>query len=158
MKKLLILPILFLVSLVHGQGVTCLSTQCVATQARAGDTALIGAIFQSDTMVSTIVYKFLSGPNVPTITPQKPAYNTNLRFQVNATVTNLVAGTYLIQVTGTDIMGSSKVGIDSLIVKAAPPTCPPPAIAVSVDIPINGVIFTIPLKGLKVKYDDGSVR
>lgn len=127
MKKLLIIPALFLAGWVSGQSLS-LQTMCLAAHTQVGDTVTLGAILYASNDYSSITYKQLSGPNTAVVTYiplTASSYTTGQQAQQDAYVTGLAVGTYLFQVTGTDQKGGSTTGIDSIIVTAATPGCPP---------------------------------
>jgi hypothetical protein len=161
MKKLLVLLSIVALGLHTQAQSVCLSTLCLPVQVHAGDSALIGAIMQSDTLVKGISYSLVSGPNVPTFATDKGTYFTQTKAQYNSVVKNLVVGTYSILVTGTDASGVTKTGQEFIIVSPAVAACPPiptPRTAVSAQVTINGVLITIPLKGTPIQYSDGTTQ
>lgn len=161
MKKLLIIPALFLAGWVSGQSLS-LQTMCLAAHTQVGDTVTLGAILYASNDYSSITYKQLSGPNTAVVTYiplTASSYTTGQQAQQDAYVTGLAVGTYLFQVTGTDQKGGSTTGVDSIIVTAATPgcpICPAPRTVTAAQIQIGGIWFTLPAGTLKITYSDGT--
>jgi hypothetical protein len=123
MKKLLILPILFISFLARSQN-DCLATQCTATKVHVGDTAQIGAIFTANTGVSTISFTFVSGPNTPSISAVNNSFLSGVVDTGRVAVTNLIAGTYVISVIGKDLKGGITAPQYDTIIVAPVVVCP----------------------------------
>src|SRR5579863_9828131 len=105
MKKILILAVMLMPFLLNAQNL-CLGTQCTATHTVAGDTVSIGAIFTANAGVASIAFTQAAGPNNSSI---GAVYNGWLSGVVDTgivKVSNLIAGTYLIKVVGTDKAGN----------------------------------------------------
>jgi hypothetical protein len=156
MKKIIVICICLIFSVVAKSQNDCLATQCTATKAHAGDTAQIGAIFTANAGVSLITFTFVSGPNTPMISAVNNSFLSGVVDTGRVAVTNLIAGTYVIKVVGTDKSGGiTAPQYDSIVVAAVTPcpACPAARTVVSwTVIQVNG------MGRIQVSFSDGSIQ
>lgn len=162
MKKLLIIPLIFLACLVQAQSITgvCLSPLCRAQKALTTDTGRLAAqmaVTGTTDTYKSITFSQASGPNTSVISGYSTVWNTGLQANVYANVTGTIPGTYIYKITGTTTSGTTLTAYDSLIV-SAPAACPLPRNVSAIQISINGQLFTIPLTGTKITYSDGTTQ
>lgn len=157
MKKLLIIPALFLAGWVSAQGLT-IKTMCNAIHAHVGDTVELSAAATADNGYQNIAYKLISGPNTPVTVKDTTTYVSSLEGQNDLFLTGLTSGLYLYSITATDKLGGTMVGMDSLAVvpAIACPIIPPPRTVTTAQIQIGGIWFTLPAGTLKLTYSDGN--
>lgn len=117
MKKLLLLPFLFIVAILFasGQSTLCLKLYCADTVNLPTNTMPLVAIPNSTDPLTNHGWVQVSGPNKVTIAVGD-----------SVIISGLIAGNYSFRYTVSNSKGLTQTGIDNVVVNAAPIITPPP--------------------------------
>lgn len=155
MKKLLLIPILFIAAFAQAQSL-CLQPYCNAIHAQVGDTVPLAAVLTATNGVASLVFTQISGPNTAVQLNPASDYKSGSVDTAKVNIAGLAVGTYIFQIIGKDLAGGvTAPKYDSIVVAAATacPAIPGPPVITGVSVPILGQTLIIPAgQGIKITF------